>query len=48
MTNFEFFKDKCQNTEVFAYHVYYKDGRFESKRNEQLNNISEEDILYLE
>lgn len=20
MTNFEFFKDKCQNTEVFAYH----------------------------
>lgn len=48
MTNFEFFKDKCQNTEVFAYHIYYKDGRFESKRNEQLNNISEEDILYFE
>jgi hypothetical protein len=50
MTNFEKFQKECEQTEQFAYLIYFKDGKFECRKNDSdyLLAVNEDDILYFQ
>ena len=50
MTNFEYFREQCQETEKFLAHILYKDSTFQIIENEKskLLSINEDDVFYFE
>jgi hypothetical protein len=50
IANFEYFRQHAQESGKFAYHILYKDGRFESIKNDlqDLFSIDENDIVFFE